>query len=67
MKIAGLVLTIAGIIGTAVFGVQAFNDSESFNLFGMDVAVSQANWTPLIISLLIAVSGMVLYGFKKNK
>ncbi len=66
MKTAGLVLTIIGIIGTAVFGVQAFNDSESFNLLGMDVAVSKANWTPLIVSALVVISGLVLYGFNKK-
>lgn len=60
MKVAGTVLFILGIIGVLVFGIQALNDSESFSLFGLDIAVSKANWTPLIISALIAVVGIVL-------
>jgi hypothetical protein len=60
MKTAGTVLFIIGIIGVLVFGVQALNDSESFNLFGLDIAISKANWTPLIVSALVAVVGIVL-------
>jgi len=60
MKVAGTVLFILGIIGVLVFGIQALNDSESFSLFGLDIAVSKANWTPLIISALVAVVGIVL-------
>jgi hypothetical protein len=60
MKVAGTVLFIIGIIGVLVFGVQALNDSESFNVFGLDIAISKANWTPLLISGLIAVVGIVL-------
>ncbi|WP_159520902.1 hypothetical protein [Sunxiuqinia indica] len=60
MKIVGTVLLILGIIGVVVFGIQAFNDSESFNVLGAEVAVSKANWTPLIVSALVLVAGIVL-------
>jgi hypothetical protein len=51
MKTAGIILLILGIIGTLVFGIQALGDSESFSILGIDVAVSSANWTPVIISV----------------
>ena len=57
MKIAGIILLVVGIIGVIIFGIQAFNDSETFSLFGADIAVSKANWTPLIISAVILVAG----------
>ncbi|WP_321287123.1 transglycosylase [uncultured Sunxiuqinia sp.] len=60
MKIVGTVLLILGIIGVVVFGIQAFNDSESFNVLGAEVAVSKANWTPLIVSALVLLAGIVL-------
>ena len=65
MKVAGTVLFILGIIGVVVFGIQALNDSESFNFLGLDIAVSKANWTPLIISALVAVVGIILPMTKK--
>lgn len=60
MKTAGIILFILGIIGLLVFGIQALNDSESFKLFGLDIAVSKANWTPVIISLAVTIAGVFL-------
>lgn len=60
MKTVGIILLILGIIGTIMFGLQAMQDSESFSLLGMDIAVSTANWTPVIISVILLVIGLVL-------
>lgn len=60
MRIVGIVLLIIGLIGLLVFGYQAMQDSESFNLLGMEVAVSSANWTPVIFSAIVAVIGIIL-------
>jgi len=60
MKTAGIILLILGVIGTIMFGLQAMQDSESFSLLGMDIAVSTANWTPVIISVILLVVGLVL-------
>jgi hypothetical protein len=60
MKIVGIILLVIGIIGTVVFGIQALQDSESFNFLGMDIAVSSADWTPLIISVFVLIIGVVL-------
>jgi len=61
MKTAGIILLILGIIGTIVFGINAIQDSESANILGMEVAVSTANWTPLIVSLGVLIAGVVMY------
>ena len=66
MKIAGIILLILGIIGVIIFGIQAMNDSESFNFLGLDIAVSKANWTPLIVSGVIAIVGGILTGMGKK-
>ncbi|MCS4433165.1 hypothetical protein [Aquiflexum gelatinilyticum] len=60
MKAIGIILVILGVIGTVIFGFQAMQDSESFKLFGMDIAVSTANWTPVIISLAMLVIGVIM-------
>ncbi|SMD45352.1 hypothetical protein SAMN00777080_4001 [Aquiflexum balticum DSM 16537] len=60
MKTAGLILLILGGIGTVVFGIQAMQDSDSFSFLGMDIAVSTANWTPVIISAVLLVIGLVM-------
>lgn len=57
MKVIGIVLVVIGIIGIVVFGIQALNDSESFSLLGLDIAVSKANWTPLIVSAIVTMVG----------
>jgi hypothetical protein len=66
MKIAGIVLIILGIAGTVVFGVQAIQQTETFSFFGIDIGVSQANWTPVIVSAIIFVVGIVLMSLGKR-
>lgn len=60
MKSIGTILLILGALGTIIFGIQAMQDSESFSFLGMDIAVSSANWTPVIISVILLVVGLVL-------
>ncbi|MCB2208619.1 MAG: hypothetical protein KQH67_10030 [Bacteroidetes bacterium] len=66
MRTAGIIIMIIGLIGVVVFGIQAFNDTESFNLFGLDIALSSANWTPLILSGLVTVVGIIMASIKKS-
>ena len=66
MKIAGIILTALGIIGLIIFGIQAVNDSESFSFLGMDIAVSTANWTPVIVSGVVALIGIVILATAKK-
>ena len=65
MKTVGIILAIIGGLGLIVFGLQAMEDSESFSLLGMDIAVSTANWTPVIVSAVILVIGLVMSARKK--
>lgn len=60
MKVAGIILLVLGIIGTLIFGIQAMGDSESFSFLGIEMALSSANWTPLIVSALVLISGIAL-------
>lgn len=60
MKLIGMILLVLGIIGTLVFGIQAIQDSESFSILGLDIAVSSANWTPVIISVFLLIVGSVI-------
>lgn len=61
MKALGMIIMIIGIIGTILFGFQAMQDSESFSLLGMDIAVSSADWTPLIVSVVVLIIGGLMY------
>jgi len=66
MKIAGIILLILGIIGVVIFGIQAMNDSESFSLLGAEIAVSTANWTPVIVSAVVLIVGIILMAARKK-
>ena len=66
MKIAGTIITVLGIIGLIIFGIQAMNDSESFSFLGMDIAVSTANWTPVIVSGVVTLIGVVILAVSKK-
>jgi len=60
MKKVGYALLIIGLIGLIYFGYDALQASESFNVLGAEVAVSKANWTPVIFSGIVAVLGIIL-------
>ena len=60
MRIAGIVLVILGIIGALIFGIQATQDTETFSFLGVNIGVSSANWTPVIISAVVLIVGIVL-------
>ncbi|MFO7756169.1 MAG: hypothetical protein R6V34_09315 [Bacteroidales bacterium] len=67
MRIAGIVLLIIGIVGTIVFGIRALNQSESFEVLGADVAVSTGNWTPVIVSGVVLIIGVILMAASRKK
>jgi len=60
MKKVGIGLLVVGLIGVIYFGYEAMQASESFNVLGVDVAVSEANWTPVIFSGVVLVIGIIL-------
>ncbi len=66
MKTAGIVLLIIGMACTLIFGVQAIQDTETFSFLGIDIGVSDANWTPVIISVVVLIIGIVLMSLNKK-
>jgi len=60
MRTVGIILLIIGTVGTLIFGIQALGDSEAFNFLGIKVAVSSANWAPVIVSAIILIIGIVM-------
>lgn len=67
MRKIGIGLLIVGLIGLIYFGYEAMQASESFSVLGVDVAVSSADWTPVIFSGIVAVVGIVLALMGKKK
>ncbi len=65
-KTIGIILALVGLIGTIVFGIQAAQDSETFSFLGLDIGVSTANWTPVIISVILLIVGVVVMGMGKK-
>ncbi len=66
MRTAGIVFLILGVAGTLVFGIQAIQQTETFSFFGIDIGISQANWTPVIVSAIILVIGVVMLIFSRR-
>jgi hypothetical protein len=60
----GAILSVAGLLGIIFFGYQYIQDSESFSLFGADIAVSTGDYVPIIISVIVLIVGLVLYRSK---
>jgi hypothetical protein len=65
MKIAGIIILVLGVVGTVFFGIQAVNNSDAFSFLGIDIAVSSANWTPVIISVVLIIVGLFMMRSKK--
>jgi hypothetical protein len=59
-RLVGVVLFIAGLVGTFITGLNAYDNTESLKIFGKQITVSQADWTPVIISGAVAVLGLLI-------
>ncbi|MEX0769579.1 MAG: hypothetical protein WD035_02540 [Balneolaceae bacterium] len=59
-KMIGSILTIGGIIGVIYYGYLYIEESESFNVFGADVAVSTGDYVPILISVVILILGIII-------
>lgn len=66
IKLVGIILTIIGIIGVLAFGIQAINSTDSFSIFGLDIAVSEADWAPVIISFVVTLVGVATILIRKK-
>lgn len=59
-KLIGIVLFIAGIVASLIYGLEVYENTESVKIFGSKITLSQADWTPLIVSLGVTVLGIIL-------
>jgi hypothetical protein len=66
MRVFGYLLTIGGLIATIFTVLNYINESETFSAFGLDVAVSKGNPTPIIISVIILIAGMLIIRASKK-
>jgi hypothetical protein len=67
MRFLGTILVIGGLIAAAIFGYQAYQDTASVRVFGSDITVSSADWSPVIMSGIVAVVGLAILAFGKRK
>lgn len=56
-KTIGPLLTLGGIGGLIYFSYRYYQETQSFNIFGADVAVSTGDVAPIVISILVIVIG----------
>lgn len=66
MKIVRTVLLIVGLVALLITGINYINDSETFSFLGLDVAVSKGNITPVIISGIVFIIGLVMTVSRKR-
>jgi len=67
MKMIGYIVTIAGLLALIYTGITDINNSETFGIFGLDVAVSKGDPVPMIISAVVLVVGLLIATISKNK
>lgn len=60
MKILGFVVSIVGLVGLIYSGINYLNNSETFSAFGVDVAVSKGDPTPIIVSVIVLIAGLLI-------
>ncbi|HET8865146.1 MAG TPA: hypothetical protein VFM80_05565 [Gracilimonas sp.] len=56
----GKILTVVGLLGVMFYGYQYYENSNTFEAFGADFAISTGDYTPIIISAVVMVSGIVI-------
>jgi hypothetical protein len=59
-KTIGGILTAGGLLGVMYYSYQYFQNSETLEAFGADIAVSTGDYTPIIISAVVMVAGIVI-------
>lgn len=59
-KTIGSILAGGGLLGVLYFGYQYFQDSESFEALGADVAISTGDYVPVLVSAIVMLIGIVV-------
>ncbi|SHF47028.1 hypothetical protein SAMN05443144_10917 [Fodinibius roseus] len=60
MKLLGYIISVGGLIALIYTGITYINNSESFGVFGLDIAVSKGDPVPMIISLVVLIIGLLI-------
>ncbi|HLR31866.1 MAG TPA: hypothetical protein VK074_05215 [Fodinibius sp.] len=60
MRNLGYLIAIVGLIGLIYTGINYINDTEHISALGLDIAVSQGNPTPMIISVIVMIAGILI-------
>lgn len=63
-KIIGSILSIGGLAGVIYFGYQYLEDTEAFQMFGAEIAVTTGDVIPILISFIVLVAGLLIYRSK---
>lgn len=66
MKYVGWLFSVGGFIALLITGVNYINESESFSMLGVDVAVSKGDPMPMIISAIVLVAGILIIRASKE-
>tara|TARA_R110002124_G_C8906620_1_gene510263 strand:- start:1448 stop:1645 length:198 start_codon:yes stop_codon:yes gene_type:complete len=59
-KTIGQIIGAGGLIGVIYYGYMYFQDSESFEAFGADVAVSTGDYVPILVSAVVMLAGILI-------
>lgn len=59
-KTIGGVLAGGGLLGVIYFGFKYFQDSESFEAFGADIAVSTGDYVPILVCAVVMLAGIII-------
>ena len=60
MKIAGIILIILGAIGLIISGINYANQTDKFNLLGINITISQGSIVPIIVTGIVLILGIIL-------
>lgn len=60
MKILGYIVSVAGLIALIYTVINYINNTESFSVLGVDVAVSEGDPMPMIISAIVLIAGLLI-------
>lgn len=66
-SLIGIVLLVGGLVASLIYGLDAYQNTESVKILGSKLTLSQADWTPLLISLVITVLGIILIASSRPK
>lgn len=65
-KTIGGIVTIGGLIALIYTFINYLNNTASFQFLGADIVVSEGNITPVIVSAVIMILGLIIWSTAKK-